>query len=398
MRLLLPTILTHTSTHAQYISLCFADSETFDLAGKNASTIESAIRDAFAKPFPLAETIRLTFVTGAGKLARQKYDDGAAKAITVALRDYSYQEDQSGGAGTFKLQHDTGKNLKTVVVHPLVTGSGPGNDSSNIAGAMGGVSLAANANSLIPDGTPEHKIAHASTNVFQRMIASMCPSWSQKKGCVAKIDEIKAMIKELDDKLLTGTPLDDAEQALYDSVSMTALDEKQAHVRELMQAQVDGGEITIAERKVLLSQVQEKIAALTKDLDEVQTMGKPAKRIETLTMALAKVQARLEKISNIVPKPLAKLKNEAQIVKLRTEMIPLAEIEASTGQRGQLRSIKDTQAIARKEEIEEEIEALEVSFSLLLYLFCICLLLIGVWPARSSPERFRHSHCLELWS
>lgn len=248
------------------------------------------------------------------------------------------------------------------MVHPNVTGSSGGDNNNNIAGAMGGMSLDQQKaiNSLLPEGTPEHKIAYASTNVFQRMIASMCPSWSQKKGCVAKIDDIKAMIKQLDDKLLTGTPLDDPEQHLYDSVSMTSLDEKQAHVRDLMHAQVDQGEITVDERKLLLAQVDEKLAALVKDLAEAQSQGKPAKRVETLQGALEKGQTRREKINKIVPKPLAKLKNEAQIIKLRTEMIPLAEIEASTkGQ--QLRSIKDTQAIARKEEMEQEIEALEVS-------------------------------------
>ena len=71
------------------------ESETFDLGGQTAATIERTISDAFgngnsgAYEFPQiarGSMIRLTFVTGAGKLGRAKYDDGAAKAVTSTLR------------------------------------------------------------------------------------------------------------------------------------------------------------------------------------------------------------------------------------------------------------------------------------------------------------------------
>ena len=77
------------------VLLCSLESETFDLGGQTAATIERTISDAFgngssgAYEFPLIASgsmIRLTFVTGAGKLGRAKYDDGAAKAVTSTLR------------------------------------------------------------------------------------------------------------------------------------------------------------------------------------------------------------------------------------------------------------------------------------------------------------------------
>jgi hypothetical protein len=107
------------------IFILASESDTFDLAGQNVSTITTNVTNAFSDPFPLDDMIRITFVTGAGKLGRQKYDDGAAKALTSSLRNLGFEEDRGAScvkecAGSFKLQHDTGKNLKTVVVFPNI--------------------------------------------------------------------------------------------------------------------------------------------------------------------------------------------------------------------------------------------------------------------------------------
>jgi len=331
-------------------SLMPTESETFDLAGKSAATIEHAIGDAFSEPFTLSETVRITFVTGAGKLGRQKYDDGAAKAVTSTLRDLGYEEDHSGGAGTFKLQHDTGKNLKTVVVYPQVSGGAEK--------GVGGMSLESKTESLIPEDSPEYKIAHASMNVFKRMLESKCPSWSQKKGCVAAIEAIKKTLQELDEKLLHGTPLSNSEQDFYDSVSMNSLDEKQACVRELMHKQVDDGDLTTEDKKHLLSQVSERLETIEKEIKTVESEGKN-KKGERLKEMKKKATERKEKLAKITSKPPHRLKNEAEIFKLRTEMMPLQEIE--DGAKGRLLTLKESQAVSRKDEILEEIGKLEVS-------------------------------------
>lgn len=69
--------------------------------------------------------IKFTFVVGAGKLARQKYDAQLPKHLSAALRGIGYEEDRTASAveecqGTFKQQHDTDKNLKTLQVFPRV--------------------------------------------------------------------------------------------------------------------------------------------------------------------------------------------------------------------------------------------------------------------------------------
>ena len=62
-------------------------------------------------------------MVGAGKLARQKYDAKCGLHVTKALESLDFVEDKGAScmndcAGCYKTQHDTGKNLFTVVVFP----------------------------------------------------------------------------------------------------------------------------------------------------------------------------------------------------------------------------------------------------------------------------------------
>ena len=94
------------------------ESVTFDLAGQSVSSVTNTIQSAaFGEPFSLEQMIRITFVKGAGKLGRQKYDENAAKAVSSTLRELGFQEDRGAScvlecAGSFKLQHNTGKISK----------------------------------------------------------------------------------------------------------------------------------------------------------------------------------------------------------------------------------------------------------------------------------------------
>lgn len=89
------------------------------MAGNSAETIKKTISSAFVTPLDITEMIRLTFVTGAGKLGRSRYDDNAAKTVTSTLREFGYVEDRGAScvvecAGSFKSQHDTGKNHQII--------------------------------------------------------------------------------------------------------------------------------------------------------------------------------------------------------------------------------------------------------------------------------------------
>lgn len=333
------------------------DSETFDLAGQSTSTITTNITNAFKTPFPISEMIRITLVTGAGKLGRQKYDENAAKAVTTALRDLGFEEDRGAScvkecAGSFKLQHDTGKNLKTVVVFPRIQ------DNQSISGTEndGTASGSGGSTSLFPKGSPEEMIAMSSKTVFEGMVKSRCQTWTQKKGCLSALGEVKKVLLKLDEKLLQGIALEDFEQEFYDSVSAAALEEKEAFVRDRMHQHVDDGTITSTEKVQLLGQVTERLDSLTKEIADAEKANQ-AKKLEKLRIAKEKAEARKVKISQISPKSLPPLKHQAEIFQLRSELKPLQELENNA--KGRLLSLKETQSLARKDEILAEIANLE---------------------------------------
>jgi hypothetical protein len=332
------------------------ESETFDLAGNTVATVTNTIQSAFSTPFPLEDTmIRITFITGAGKLGRQKYDEGAAKAVTATLRELGFEEDRGAScvvecAGSFKMQHDTGKNLKTVVVFPNILESAGG--GGGVDGDMAGLSV--NDETLLEEGSPESMIAMSSRQVFERMVASKCPSWSQKKGCVAAIESLKTMLQEVQATLLQGTPLTPAQQEYYDSMSLDVLQAKEDYCRKGMHTQVEEGRITKLEREMLLEQVSERMSKVQKEIDDAA--DKP-KKLEKLKAVQEKVMQRQEMLKAIVPKAPHKLRHEAEIHKLLAEIAPLQHLEDT----GRLLSVKETQQLGRMRELEEQVRELEES-------------------------------------
>ncbi|CAB9531762.1 expressed unknown protein (Partial), partial [Seminavis robusta] len=281
--------------------------------------------------------------------------------VTSTLRELGFDDDKGASAvlecaKLFKLQHDTGKNLKTVVVFPAVVG--PSAASSGAEEGMQNLSVNGGGGSLLPESSPEGSIAFSSMTVFERMVASKCQTWTQKKGCNLAMGSIKTTLEEVEGKLMTGTTLTDPEQSFYDSVSMSALEEKQAFVKAQMAKQVEDGKLTAPERNQLLEQVAERLANLNKEKEEAEAAGK-AKRGQQLSNMIAKAEERKSKLEKIVAKSPPPLKHEAEIGKLRKELEPLLDVEEAS--KGRLLSVKETQALGRKEEIEEQIMQLEVS-------------------------------------
>lgn len=316
------------------------ESEIFDLAGQNVTTITNNIQSAFQDPFNHANfenepggMIRLTFVTGAGKQARAKYDEGAARAVTSVLAALGYVEDRGAScvlecAGTFKQQHDTGKNLKTVVVFPKVNSSNSNKDGIE----------SSSYEPIIPLGCPGYKVATASLPVFKNMITSKCPSWSDKKGCLTSLEAMQNLLHEMEKNLMKGTSLNEPEQQFYDAV--VNLDDKVTHLKKEMHAQVDRGDITEYEKSCLIQQVTERISQLKKDK---QATDRAIQR-----------QSFLKELRPIDPRP---LRYAGELTRLHRELVPLLKLEAIA--RGRLLNLQETQTLARKEEILEEIVHLE---------------------------------------
>jgi hypothetical protein len=125
----------------------------------------------------------------------------------------------------------------------------------------------------------------------------------------------------------------------------------------LMQSIVEAEKITDDEKQQILLQVGERIETLQDEIKEAQE-AKNAKKQKNLEDALEKAKARKQKIQGIQPSEPLPLKNESQVGKLRKELVPLLEIEAAA--KGRLMTIKESQALGRKDEILEEIQALQV--------------------------------------
>jgi hypothetical protein len=319
------------------------ESETFDLAGQNASTISSTILSSFTEPFERSDVtamVRITLVIGAGKQARQKYDESAMKVVTQALQQCGYVEDRAAScipecAGSYKSQHDTAKNLKTIVIFPRIvfhkdnntgTSSSQQNNNSNIP-------------SLVPFDSPKYKIAVASMSTFTPMLKSKCPSWIQKKGCLQCLEEIVELVHNLDQKLITGKGLNDSEQAFYDIV--TAIEAKAKFVKDEMHTHLERSTITSYEKGLLLDQNLEKINELKRE-----------------NKLFEKAQQRKQFIENITPQSQpVPLRYDSDIKKLNKELIPLIKFYEQN--KGKLISIGDANKITRKEEIEHEILQLE---------------------------------------
>ena len=281
------------------------ESETFDLAGQSVESITNTIEAAFSEP--LSHLIRLTFVVGAGKNNRQKYHAGAGKAVTCTLLELGYTQDRGAScvlecAGSFKTQHDTGKNLFTVVVIPRVATKEDTPNEKQVE-------------PLIPKDSPGYMIAISSIPVFRNMATSKCPSWSQKRACLECVAALQELLDELDDKLMNGTPLTDSEQEYYDTVVL--LQEKESILKQQAQELVEQGQITALEKDELLQQNAQRIASL-------------AKQEKSTTKAMQ----RKEYLSNIEPIEPRPLKHFREIAKLHKELVPL--LVARTGNQGSI--------------------------------------------------------------
>lgn len=324
------------------------------MAGASETTIQQTISDAFSEPFPLSKMIRLTFITGAGKLERQKYDENCARLVISVLREHGYQEDRGASsvmecAGTFKSQHDLGRNLKTVVVFPKVCPV----QSSTTANSSYNHSETSSGEEKIDAKT---SILHSSFPTFQKLIELKCNSWSQKKTCLQLITDMEDQLRTLDAKLIHGQALTQTEQELYDSVSLETLEEKSKYLKSELVRHVDEGNITQTEKDKLIRQTQERIDTLSQEITNKESSNK--KGVDLLQTQKEKATARLSTIKQTAPKPPIPLKYSADIEQLLKELKPLLKLEAET--KGRLLTIKEATTLARKGEILDEIDKLEV--------------------------------------
>jgi hypothetical protein len=331
--------MSRTVTHGLASSIRAAtESETFDLGGLGPDTIQNVVEHAMNEPFALSEMIRITLVVGAGKQSRQKYNVGAMKVVITTLQNTcGFTEDRGASCvlecqGMYKVQHDTAKNLKTVVIFPKIVPNKSGTASASTSGG-GDSSL------LFPKSSMEYKVAASSLSVFQNMVQAKCPTWSQKKTLLQLIEQdlVEKIISPVDDLLMRGQRVPEDLQNYYDNV-LVEISEKQQFVKETMHNQVDASNLTQLEVDHLLEQVQHKISTVNDN-----------------PKAVAKANERLQKLTSISPISHAKLTHHAELGRLWKQVNNI-QIPDTTGR---LLSVQESQLIGKRDELLEEIDQLE---------------------------------------
>eukprot|EP00580_Thalassiosira_gravida_P010355 CAMPEP_0201644480 /NCGR_PEP_ID=MMETSP0493-20130528/30282_1 /ASSEMBLY_ACC=CAM_ASM_000838 /TAXON_ID=420259 /ORGANISM="Thalassiosira gravida, Strain GMp14c1" /LENGTH=606 /DNA_ID=CAMNT_0048119181 /DNA_START=27 /DNA_END=1847 /DNA_ORIENTATION=- len=320
------------------------ESATFDLAGSDASSIRTTVKDAFSSPFSLSTMVRITFIVGGGKLSRSKYDDKAMQAVASTLKQLNFVEDRGAScilecAGCFKSQHDTGKNVYTVVVFPRVTGGADeGGDGTN---------QNEDDEPLIPTNSPGYKLAVCSKTTFQNLLSTYCPTYLEKRECLNCLEGLLQLEQAIDNKLMNGHPLDSAEQSFYDDAN--DLREKHAHAQKEMSKHVEEGRLSSDEKATLVEMNENKIENLLKQKSSASVM-------EKLKKAMAR-KLQLKSIRDDALEEGPALRYESQLTVLRKKVLPLQALEETS--RGRLLTLSETRSLTEKGELDEEIERLE---------------------------------------
>ena len=177
-------------------------------------------------------------------------------------------------------------------------------------------------------------------------------SWSSKRAMVSNLGVGKEFLESLANKLMGGNSLTDYEQEMYDSVTLENIAEKEAKTKKDMAEQVESGCITSEERNLLKSQVVSKIEVLN---DSASSAGEKKRKI--IEANLEKANSRLKMLSDLNPSFSNPLKNEAHIFPLRKEVQVLKEVENSA--KGRLMTVKETEMMGKKMDLEMKIEQLE---------------------------------------
>ncbi len=131
-------------------------------------------------------------------MVRSRYSDDLTKWMVAALRDIGFSEDRSAAEtfdsqGTFKQQHDTGQNLKYLIVYPHVT-------CANKKTASAAVSAAPQ----VDQTSPEYIILASEVATFREIVASKVVSYKQKKRALKVLQDDQEVFAAIEEKLVAG--------------------------------------------------------------------------------------------------------------------------------------------------------------------------------------------------
>lgn len=296
-----------------------ADDE-HDLGNFTSASANDLILAAFSTPISSSIMFRATFVCGGGKLVRAKYPDSLPKDLMSALSSIGYKED--GGAhthiscaGSFKYQHDTGKNLKYVHVYPRIC------ETSFVTHLNGHED---NSDGEEKSQTPSELVLTASQHAFEGIL-SCVPSLNQKKTLLNLLKQSANTLKSADAKLVKMEPLTTEEQALYDMA--VEIPEKAAWLSTKMEEQVEKGPLTHTEQKEIAEKLTANLAKLTEEMSnfEIFDTNPKAVKLQKMHEVLTKKKEALSAIKpSVIP-----VKRASEYSSLQKQLAVLEKIEQS---------------------------------------------------------------------
>ena len=197
-----------------------------------------------------------------------------SKWMITKLREVGYKEDRSAAEtfdsqGTFKQQHDTGQNLKYLIVFPFVTCANKKESSSTDIDTV-----------ALDTTSPQYIVCACEVSTFKEIVLSKVTSYKQKKKLLQVIHDNSEEFKRIEEKLVSCVPLSSLEQAKYDANSGQD-SEKLLWLQGEIKQMIDNGQLNAAEKADLLQQIDNNVKSLNNEINEATTEGKP-KKVEKL--------------------------------------------------------------------------------------------------------------------
>lgn len=319
-------------------------SDQFDLAGYTQPRVSELFTHAFSTPLTApTEMVKFTFVVGGGKLVRSRYDDDLPKWVAATLREIGYNEDRSAAVdfssqGSFKHQHDTGQNLKTITVFPHVECANQKTVSAPSATTP---------ESIDPKSI-EYMITACEFSTFCDMVSSKTVSWTQRKRLLHLLQECHASFAAIEAKLTTGQPLTPYEQSVYDSNNGSD-EQKMQWLQEDIKMMAESGKLTPDEKSELLTTISHNLETVTAEIASASAANKTAlvTKLEAKKQFILARKAKIEAAA-AVSHP---LKFASEIQKCYLQLFPLLALEEKS--RSMSLTMADLKALEAKHDLEE---------------------------------------------
>lgn len=330
------------------------DNTELDLKGLSEAQSTEFIVSSFKEQRELSSMIRITLIIGAGKGKRSRYNEEMGKWVVAALKSIGYKEEKEADSmeitGTYKYQHDTGKNLKLIHVHPKATvkeasdGDGAGVDGDNREKGV----YVVEEELLKEVGVQRYEWICLSSKPedFQKIVTNMLICWTQKKRCKELVQSFIQKLEKVEQKLSLLKVLTPAEEKIYTNLDTISLEQKQKLLSKEMKTQVNKQRLSQKEKQALIEKLKQAME------------GKEDKT--------GKAVERLKFIESIVPKKAIELCpffEAGKIKELVTEQVSLgrvsSKLEEKAGTKGlwsSKLSSEEVKLLKRKKAVDEELE------------------------------------------